>query len=57
MMEFLAWLVMASAAIPMFKLLPHFGISQYWAFVCIIPLGTIAMIWWMGLKLQDLEKL
>jgi len=56
-MEFLAWIIMASAAIPMFKLLPHFGISQYWAFVCIVPLGTIAMIWWMGLKLQDLEKL
>lgn len=56
-MEFLLWLIMASTAIPMLKLLPHFGIGKYWAVVCIIPLGVAALIWWMGLKLQDLEKL
>lgn len=57
MMEFLAWLIMASTAVPMLKLLPHFGINKYWAAICVIPLGVAALIWWMGLKLQDLEKL
>ncbi|QEW21346.1 hypothetical protein LA6_003554 [Marinibacterium anthonyi] len=56
-MEFLLWLIMASTAIPMVKLLPHFGISKYWAVACIIPLGLAVLVWWMGRKLQDLEKL
>jgi len=51
------WLVIAALTIvPMFKLLPHFGISKYWAFVCVIPIGTIALLWFMALKLQELEK-
>ena len=37
------WLVMSAlTAIPMLKLLPHFG---------------MALLWWMGMKLQELEKL
>lgn len=56
-MELIAWLILASAAVPMLKLLPHFGISKYWAAACIIPLGTVVLLWWMGMKLQDLEKL
>ena len=53
----LIWLLIAAATIiPMFKLLPHFGINQYWAFVCVIPIGTIAMLWFMAIKLQELEK-
>ena len=51
------WLVIAALTIvPMFKLLPHFGIHKYWAFVCVIPIGTIALLWFMALKLQELEK-
>ncbi|WP_415920896.1 hypothetical protein [Tateyamaria sp. SN6-1] len=53
----LIWLLIAAATIiPMFKLLPHFGINQYWAFICIIPVGTIALLWFMAIRLQDLEK-
>ena len=53
----LIWLLIAAATIvPMFKLLPHFGINKYWAFVCIIPIGTIAMLWFMAIKLQELER-
>jgi hypothetical protein len=48
--------IAALTIIPMFKLLPHFGINQYWAFVCILPIGTIALLWFMALKLQELEK-
>lgn len=56
-MEWIGWLIMASTTIPMLKLLPHFGIHKYWAAICIFPFGIVALIWWMGLKLQDLEKL
>ena len=57
-MDGLGWLILSAlTAIPMVKLLPFFGINKYWAAVCIIPLGTIALLWWMGLKLQELEKL
>ena len=52
------WLILSAlTAIPMVKLLPHFGINKYWAVACIVPFGTIALLWWMGLKLQELEKL
>jgi hypothetical protein len=43
--------------IPMLKLLPHFGINKYWALACIFfPLGPLALIWWMSIKLQELER-
>ncbi len=51
------WLIFtALVIIPMFKLLPHFGINAYWAFICVIPIGAIALLWFMALKLQELEK-
>ncbi|WP_299688603.1 hypothetical protein [uncultured Tateyamaria sp.] len=54
----LIWLlVIAATIIPMFKLLPHFGINQYWAFLCVVaPIGQIALLWFMAIRLQDLEK-
>ncbi len=43
--------------IPMLKLLPHFGINKYWALVCVVPLvGVLALVWWMSIKLQELER-
>jgi hypothetical protein len=57
-MGMLWWLILSALTIiPMLKLLPHFGINKYWALVCVVPLGTLALLWWMGLKLQELEKL
>ncbi|WP_199252680.1 hypothetical protein [Chachezhania sediminis] len=56
-MGFLFWLLLASITVPMLKLLPHFGINKYWAFACLIPIGAPALIWWMGVKLQELERL
>ena len=51
------WLFLSAlTAIPMVKLLPFFGINKYWAAICLVPLGTIGLLWWMGLKLQELEK-
>ncbi|MCU9838513.1 hypothetical protein OEZ49_12110 [Ruegeria sp. WL0004] len=56
-MEFLFWLVWTVATIvPMLKLLPHFGIDKYWALVCVVPIGAIALLWWMAVKLQELER-
>ena len=49
-------LAVVATIVPMFKLLPHFGINQYWAFLCIIPIATIALLWFMAIRLQDLEK-
>lgn len=56
-MEFIIWLVFTVlTVIPMLKLLPHFGIHQYWALAAIIPLGALALVWWMSIKLQEMEK-
>ncbi len=56
-MSALFWLVMAVlTVVPMLKLLPHFGINKLWALAGIVPIGTLALIWWMALKLQDLER-
>ncbi|WP_170311788.1 hypothetical protein [Sulfitobacter sabulilitoris] len=51
------WLLISVlTVIPMLKLLPHFGINKYWALAAAIPLGALALIWWMSLKLQELER-
>ena len=51
------WLIISVATIiPMLKLLPFFGINTYWAAICILPIGTVGFIWWMSIKLQELEK-
>jgi hypothetical protein len=56
-MEFLIWAVITIATIvPMVKLLPHFGIHQYWAAVAVVPLGALALLWWMSLRLQEMER-
>ncbi|MEM6308961.1 MAG: hypothetical protein AAF754_02840 [Pseudomonadota bacterium] len=56
-MESLLWVIVAVATvIPMLKLLPHFGIEKWWALIAIIPLGALVLIWWMSIKLQELEE-
>mgnify|MGYP001787501009 CR=1 FL=1 len=56
-MEGFIWLViMALTVIPLLKLLPHFGVNKYWALAAIIPLGLLGLIWWMSIKLQELER-
>ncbi len=57
-MDMVFWLIVSALTIiPMLKLLPFFGINKWWALVCIVPIGTIGLLWWMGIKLQELEKL
>jgi len=57
-MEFLFGIaVIVLTIVPMLKLLPHFGINQYWALACIVfPFGVVALVWWMSIKLQELER-
>ncbi len=56
-MEFLIWIAVTVATIiPMLKLLPHFGIEKFWAAACIIPIGTLVLIWVMAMKLQEMER-
>lgn len=51
------WLIFAVlTVIPMLKLLPHFGIRKYWAFAGVIPLGVLALLWLMAMKLNEVEK-
>ncbi|MEM6659867.1 MAG: hypothetical protein AAF496_15555 [Pseudomonadota bacterium] len=56
-MEFLIWIVVTVVTIiPMLKLLPHFGIEKYWVVACVIPIGTLILLWIMAMKLQEMER-
>ncbi|MFC3615733.1 hypothetical protein ACFORG_18415 [Lutimaribacter marinistellae] len=56
-MEGLIWIVLTVATIiPMVKLLPHFGLNKYWAIACLIPIGTVILLWIMAMKLQEMER-
>jgi len=51
------WFILSALTIiPMVKLLPFFGINKYWSVAFIVPLGTVALLWWMGVKLTELER-
>ena len=56
-MEGIWWFILSALTIiPMVKILPFFGINKYWSVACVIPFGTIALLWWVGLKLSELER-
>ncbi len=40
------WLILSALTIiPMVKILPFFRINKYWSVACVIPFGTIALLW------------
>ena len=43
--------------IPLYKLLPRFGISQYWAFAAVIPFGVLVLLWVMASRADKMESL
>jgi hypothetical protein len=52
-MEFLVFLVMAAlTVVPLFKMLPAFGINAYWALVALFPLALIVLLWVMAGRLD-----
>ncbi len=56
-MEGLIWIALTVATIiPMVKLLPHFGLNKYWSIACVIPIGTLILLWVMAMKLQEMER-
>ncbi|WP_205520446.1 hypothetical protein [Tropicibacter sp. Alg240-R139] len=56
-MEFIIWaFLVVVTVIPMMKLLPHFGIHQYWAFICVISPAVVVLLWVMAMKLQELDR-
>ena len=55
-MEMLIFIVVvALTVIPLFKLLPAFGLNPYWALVAIVPLGVIVLLWVMAGRLDRLR--
>lgn len=55
-MEFVVFLVLAAlTVIPLFKLLPAFGINPYWALVVLFPLALIVLLWVMASRLDRLQ--
>jgi len=55
--NFVIWAIWTVATVvPMFKLLPHFGIPKGWSVLCILPVGALILLWVMAMKLQELEK-
>ena len=51
----LLWFIVLSAltVVPLFKLLPHFGLNPWWALAALIPLGLIVLLWIMASRLDE----
>ncbi|MEQ8898331.1 MAG: hypothetical protein RID23_14680 [Roseovarius sp.] len=48
------WLILLSVAfvVPFWKLLPSYGISNYWAITAIFPLCTLIMLYIMAFSAE-----
>ncbi len=56
-MEYTFWILFfVLTVIPMVQLLPHFSIHSGWAAVCVVPLGTVILLWMMAANLRKLEE-
>ena len=56
MIEGLVWLaVTVATVVPLYRLLPHFGYNANWAFVAVIPLGVVVLLWVMASRLSQME--
>jgi|GEM_PF-244668 len=55
-MEVLLFLIMAAlTVIPLFKLLPAFGINPYWSLIALFPLALVVLLWVMASRLDQLR--
>jgi hypothetical protein len=52
----LLWLLIAGAlvVIPFWKILPRYGISKYFALLCVIPAIALVLLWIIAFK-DDVE--
>jgi hypothetical protein len=55
-MEVVIFVLLAAATIvPLFKLLPAYGINPYWSLVIVIPLGLIVLLWVMAARMDRIK--
>ncbi len=53
-MELLVFAIIAALTIiPLWTLLPHFGINKYWSLAALIPLGLIVLLWVMAGRVRN----
>ena len=53
----LLYLVLAAlTAIPLFKLLPRFGINALWSLAAFVPFGIVVLLWVMAARADRLEE-
>ena len=41
--------------IPLFKLLPTYGIHPFWSFAAVVPLGVVVLLWIMAARTDRRE--
>ena len=52
-MEFLLILAVAVlTVIPLFKLLPSYGINALWSLVAVLPFGVVILLWVMAARMD-----
>jgi len=50
----LLFLIMAAlTVIPLFKLLPAFGLNPYWSLIALFPLALVVLLWVMASRLDQ----
>jgi hypothetical protein len=42
--------------IPLFKLLPRFGINALWSLAAVVPLGGVILLWVMAARVDRLDR-
>ena len=53
-MEFILFAAyVALTVIPLFKLLPTYGLNALWSLIAILPVGLIILLWIMAAKVDE----
>lgn len=49
------WFIVVGALVivPLFKLLPKYGLNPWWAVVAILPVGLIILLWMMASRADE----
>jgi len=48
-------LVSVAVVIPMYRLLPQFGLNPLWSLISFVPLGLIVLLWVMAFRQSRIE--
>ncbi len=56
-MEVVLYVVLAAlTVIPLFRLLPRFGINALWSLIAAVPLGGVILLWVMAARVDRLDR-